>query len=436
MRWLSSALLLALLAALTALFLRANLGNVALLVPPYRIDVSLNLLLVLLLLLLIAVYWAARVVQKMADFPEYVRLYRARREEIGGNRALIESIKNFLEGRFARAEKSARAAQSSTATAGIAALIGARAAHRMQEYGRRDEWLDLAESDAVIDTARLVASAEMLTEQRDNKRALSAISRIQGGGRRHIHAMRVALNANLQAGRWDEALKAVRLLDKRNALHPVLARKLKYTIYRELIAAQGRDASAIEAMWRSIPEDDQRMPEIAIEAARSANRSTPPLGRVAAEAIEAALQESPVEWDDSILNLLDEYARTPAASARDQLERVERWLTSIPQDSRLRAALLRAAGSICLREQLWGKSRSYLLEGLAIESDPSTLLALARLSDAVGDFDGAAAYYRDAALKYAAESKVMPESPAAPLRTSQRDPVDWNLNTADGSNPA
>ena len=250
MRWLSSALLLALLAALTALFLKTNLGNVAVFVPPYRVDVSVNLALLVLVLLLSAVYWIARVVQKMADFPEQVRLYRARREEIGGNRALIESLKNFLEGRFARAEKSARAAQSTSSTAGIAALVGARAAHRMQEYARRDEWLDLAGLDTEIDTARLVASAEMLTEQRENDAALSAINSLQGEGRRHIHAMRIALSANLQSERWDEALKAVRLLEKRNALHPVLSRRLKCTIYRELLTAQSADPAALEAMWR------------------------------------------------------------------------------------------------------------------------------------------------------------------------------------------
>ena len=266
MRWLSSALLLALLAAFTALFLRINVGNVALFVPPYRIDVSVNLALLALVLLLSAVYWVARVVQKMADFPEQVRLYRARREEIGANRALVESVKNFFEGRFARAEKSARAAQSSSLTAGMAALVGARAAHRMQEYSRRDEWLDLAGLDADIETARLVVSAEMLTEQRENDAALSAINRLQGEGRRHIHAMRIALSANLQSGRWDEALKAVRLLEKRNALHPVLSRRLKFTIYRELFAAQSTDAAALEAMWRSVPEAERQSPEIALEA--------------------------------------------------------------------------------------------------------------------------------------------------------------------------
>ena len=418
MRWLSSALLLALLAAFTALFLRTNLGNVALFVPPWRIDVSLNLALLVLLLLLSAVYWTARAVQKMADFPEQVRLYRARREEIGGNRALVEAIKNFLEGRFARAEKSARAAQSSSTTAGVASLIGARSAHRMQEYARRDEWLERAESDGDMETARLVASAEMFTEQRENDAALAAINRLPGEGRRHIHAMRVALNANLQSARWDDALKAMRLLEKRNALHPVLTRKLKLSVYRELMAAQRHDPAALEALWRSVPDADRQVPDIALEAARLFNRTEPGLGRVAAEAIEAALQSSPLEWDDSARRLLDEYARTQAISARDQLQRVENWLKLAPPAGAepIRAALLRSAGLICLREQLWGKAKTYLLESLATERHPSTLLALARLSDAIGETDAAASYFRDAALGFADLPKAIAESPAAVLR--------------------
>lgn len=420
MGWLSSALLLALLAAFTALFLRTNLGNVAFFVPPYRVDVAVNLALVALLLLLALVYWTARAVQKVADFPEQVRLYRARREEIGGSRALIESIQSLLEGRFARAEKSARAAQSSSATAGIAALIGARAAHRMQEYARRDEWLDRAERDAAIESARLVASAEMLTEQRENAAALAAIDRLQGGGRRHIHAMRIALNANLQAARWDEALKALRLLEKRNALHPVLARKLKHATYRELIAAQRHDPAVLEAVWKAVPPADRQVPEIALEAARHFNRSEPALGRLAAEAIEAALQKPAGEWDDGSLRLLDEYARTQVVPARAQLEKVESWLKATPPAgaATTRAALLRTSGLICLREQLWGRAKACLLESLSIERDPTTLIGLARLSDAVGDEAGAAAYYREAAVGFVDLPRPPTDSPSAVLRSA------------------
>lgn len=418
MRWLSSALLLALLAAVVALVLQINAGNVAFLVHPYRIDVSLNLFVVVLVVLLAAVYWTARAIQKVADFPEQVRLYRARREEIGGQQALIDAVKSLLEGRFARAERAARAAQSSETTAGVAALIGARAAHRMQEYERRDEWLHRAETDRSMQTARLVSSAEMWTEQRESDSALDAIDRLQGAGARHIHATRIALNANLQSGRWDEALKAVRLLEKRNALHPVLARKLKHAIYRELLVAQRHDPAELEALWRRLPEADRTIPEIALEGARLLNLAG--RGQLAAETIEAALGRAPSTWDDDAEALLDEYARAQAFPARGQLERAEAWLAQAPLRGAIRAALLRTAGMICLREQLWGKARGYLQESLSEAPHPATFLALARLAEAVGDEAEAAVQYREAALGFA-NLPPSSENPAAALRVGLRE---------------
>jgi len=409
MRWLTSALLLALLAAAVALLLQLDVGNVAILVPPYRLDIGLSLLLLLLAGVLLLVYLVARALQKVADFPEQVRLYRARREETGGQQALVEAARSLLEGRFARAEKAARAAQSSQRTAGVAALIGARAAHRMQEMGRRDEWLALAEQRGDVETARLVTSAEMLSDQRDNDAALDAVARLQGSGARHIHVMRVALNASLQAGRWEDALKALRMLEKRNALHPVLARKFKLAAYTELLRAQRYDPASLEQAWSAIPAADRALPEIALEGARLLNvagRS----GR-AAEAIETALKVPPTRWDETGEALLDEYARACSFPARDQLAHVERWLAEVPHDGVIRAALLRTAGVLCLREQLWGKARSYLTESLAIRKEPETLVAMARLAEATGEFDEAQQHFREAALGFA---QALPDSAAAP----------------------
>jgi HemY protein len=418
MRWLSSALLLALLAAVVALILQINAGNVAFLVHPYRVDVSLNLFVVVLVVLLAVVYWVARAVQKVADFPERVQLYRTRREEIGGQQALIDAVKSLLEGRFARAERAARAAQTSDATAGVAALIGARAAHRMQEYERRDEWLGRAEGDSAMQTARLVSSAEMWTEQRENDNALDAIGRLQGAGARHIHATRIALNANLQSGRWDEALKAVRLLEKRNALHPVLARKLKHAIYHELMLAQRGDPAALETFWRRLPDGDRHVPEIALEGARMLNLAG--RGHLASEVIEAALGKSPAAWDETAEPLLDEYARANAFPARQQLERAEAWLAQAPPRGPIRASVLRTAGLICLREQLWGKAKGYLQDGLAEARHPATFLALARLAEAVDDAAEAALNYREAALGFA-NLTTGAQVPAVSLRAGMRE---------------
>jgi HemY protein len=419
MRWLTSALLLALLAAVVALILQINAGNVAFLVFPYRIDVSLNLFIVASMVLLAVVYWVARAIQKVVDFPEQVRLYRARREQTGGQQALIEAVRSLLEGRFARAEKAARAAQSSDSTAGVAALIGARAAHRMQEYERRDEWLHRAEGDTATQTARLVTSAEMWTEQRENDSALDAIARLQGAGARHIHATRIALNANLQSGRWNDALKAVRLLEKRNALHLVLARKLKHAIYRELMLAQRHDPAGLESSWRHLPQAEREIPEVALEGARLLN--TAGRGHLAAEIIETALGRSPAAWDDMAERLLDEYARAQAFPARSQLERAEAWLAQAPPRGPIRAALLRTAGMICLREQLWGKSKGYLQDSLAEARHPSTFLALARLAETVGDDAEAAQHYREAALGFANLPSATTDNAMAALRAGMRD---------------
>jgi HemY protein len=253
----------------------------------------------------------------------------------------------------------------------------------------------------------------MWTEARDNDAALGAIARLQAAGARHMHALRIALNANLQAGRWQDALKVVRVLEKRRALHPVLARRLKLAAYRERLEAQRFDPASLELAWNEIPAADRENPDIALAGARLLNLAG--RGGLAAAAIEAALGTSPADWDDSAGRLLEEYARAQAFPARTQLERVEAWIEKAPPETAVHAALLRAGGLLCLREQIWGKAASYLKESLQIAPEAGTLLALARLAEAVGDEVQATAQFREAALAYARQGAT--EIADATLRT-------------------
>lgn len=388
MRALVWTVVLAVLAVAAALLAQFNHGNVVVLVPPYRIELSLNLFLALAAALLFLVYWAARLAQKLADFPARVAMYRQRREEIGGQRALREAIRTLFEGRFSRAERAARAAQESPALAGLAALIGARAAHRLQQHARRDEWLERSEPDRELATARLVTSAEMWAEGRENARSLGALEELKEAGARHIHATRIGLAAYAQAGRWLDVLKGVRLLSKRKALHELAAARYKQRAYRELLQQQRHDAAALEQAWSEIPPEDRTQPDIALEGAQLlylAGR-----GRAAASAIEETLAR---HWD---ARLLDEYARAQSFPTRERIERAEAWLQEHPDDP----ALLRCVGVLCLSEQLWGKARHYLEESLRREVQPSTLLALARLAEVTGNDIEAAAHYREAALAF------------------------------------
>ena len=74
-----------------------------------------------------------------------------------------------------------------------------------------------------------------------------------------------------------------------------------------------------------------------------------------------------------------------------------------------------------MREQLWGKSKTYLQDSLAEDRHPSTLLALARLAEAVGDEAEAAAQYREAALGFANLPSAPAEQATAALRSGTRE---------------
>jgi len=180
-----------------AVLARFNPGNVVLFYPPYRIDLSLNFFIVLLVAafaLLLAIVAAVRATLAM---PRRVEQYRATRQLRESGRALHEALQSYLEGRFGRAEKLAERASSAPDHAGLAALIGARAAQRLQETARRDQWLAGVADDAGVRTARLMTTLELLSEDnKDTDAALAVLNELNAGGIRHAQALRLALKVN------------------------------------------------------------------------------------------------------------------------------------------------------------------------------------------------------------------------------------------------
>lgn len=384
-------LALAALAAVLATFLQSNEGSVVALAPPWRIDLSLNLFLLLCAFALWLAFRAGRLAQQMRDFPDRVRTYRERRSELTAQRGLREALRALLEGRFARAERAAQRAQSVPGIAALAALIGARAAHRMQEYGRRDQWLERAEHDPSLATARLVLSAEMWSEQRNNVQALQAISRLHGAGARHIHALRIALVAHLQSGHWNEALRIVQVLDKHRGLAPAASVAYRVAACRGLLRDARKDATRLLQSWHEIPARDRNLAEVALEGARRLHAAG--LDAEAGRAIELALAAA---WDD---RLVEQYGRCGEAGSRERIERVENWL----RDRRGDPALQYALGCLCLERQLWGKARACLEESHRLRPTRASALALARLSEQMGESAQAAERYRRIALATAHE---------------------------------
>jgi HemY protein len=373
---------------------RFNPGNVVLFYPPHRLDLSLNFFLVLQTLLFVLLYMLIRALRNTLKMPGRVAAYRRRKRERDSNKGLRDALKALFEGRFGHAEKAALRAADLAENAGLAALIGARAAHRMRQAERRDQWLAKIADDAGLKTARLMTMTELLVDEHKPEAALAAVRELNASGTRHIHALQWSLKANQQARNWPEVLRLVRSLDKHRALHPSLSARLRELAYESLLSNQSHDAEAVLRVWGAIPPADRIQPYVACRAAAalSARGLHDEARKVAADALIA-------NWDERVVRAYREAAApagTPALLA--QIERCEDWLRQRPADAELGFTL----GALCLKQKLWGKAQQHLEQALSDAADPRMVreahLKLAQMHEALLQPEQAAAHYRQCAL--------------------------------------
>ncbi|MEX3909875.1 heme biosynthesis protein HemY [Paraburkholderia sp. BR14319] len=371
---------------------RFDTGQVLLVYPPYRVDVSLNLFVVGIVVAFLLLYAILRFARNIVTMPRRVGAYRARMRAEKANSALRDAVGNLYAGRFSRAEKAARDSLADAKNTSAAGLIGATAAHRLHEYARRDEWLTQVD-DPDLQEARLMATADMRADGRDADGALAALTEMRTQGGRRIHAQQIALRAQQQLKNWSEVLKLVKTREKREALHPAVAVRLRQLAAENLLRDRRHNADALLELWQSLSNVERHSPRLADCAAElliALDRQAD-----ARKIVEEALAQN---WD---ARLLRRYPDTAGSDALPLIQKAEIWRKERPEDG----DLLFALGRLCLKQQLWGKAQSFLEAALksadATQNEPLKIRshrALARLHEQLGDGEKAASHYRESAL--------------------------------------
>ncbi len=376
MRWVFWILGLFAAAVALALALRLNAGGYALLVwPPYRVELSLNLLLLLLAAGFAVVYLLLRFIFGALGLPAKVRAFRERRRQENAHGMLLEALQAFFEGRYGLAEQAAARAMEAGESPGLGAVLAARAAHELRHYEQRDGYLARAQELAPGDAAmRIIAAARMLLDQR---RFQEALLELKGLPEKHTAALRLELKAQQQAGNWEQTLPLVDQLERRGVFDETQAGQLRGYAHAENLQRHALDRHALEECWQKIPARQQRDAKVAAAAAQCFTA----LGDCAQanQIIEQALEK---EWNSDLVAL---YAECAGSDAIRRIERAENWLKTNPHD----AVLLLVLGKLCTQQELWGKAQSYLEASLSVEPTYSAHLALAQLHEGLGNLDAA-----------------------------------------------
>ena len=94
------------------------------------------------------------------------------------------------------------------------------------------------------------------------------------------------------------------------------------------------------------------------------------------------------QWRGPIVRL---FGLVEATDSTKQLNRAEAWLGKRGEDP----DLLLAAARLCLRNELWGKARSYLESVITLRPAPEAYPEYGRLLNQLGEADAAAEAFRD-----------------------------------------
>ena len=413
------------IAVATTLFAGNNEATVTLFWPPYRVDLSLNLVVLGLVLLFFILHVALRAISVLLSLPGQARRWRIRHQERAMHVGLLDTLSHLAAGRFIRARKAAegvlaqerslarseRTLSYSVRLRALAHMLAAESAHALQDRAARDEHVQLAleqsarrQEQEVRDGLQLRA-ARWAIDDRDIQAAQQRLDELSQGAARRTLALRLRFKLARLARQTRQALEIARLLAKHRAFSPLAAQSLVRGLALELVQA-AHDPSQLERAWGQLDATERQMPEVAIQAAE----------RMLALDGEFTLAQ---HW---LLPVWDQMIRPATTLSQDQriklalvLERSfsqsggrpdVAWLTRIEsaQMGNPRDALLQyLAGVICMHLSLWGKAQQLLKQALSQLQDERlrrrAWQALALLAEQREDSVAATEAWRHAAME-------------------------------------
>lgn len=386
MRWLFWIILVLLGAIGLSLFAGNNEGYVLIVRPPYRLELSVNLLLALIIISFILLHVVLRLINYAQRLPGNVKAYKESKRFREGRAALVEALHALAAGRYAQAEKSAGRALELGEDAGMSALVAARASHKLKRRPQRDFYLAEAERLAPeASVARLLTHAESLLDDRQYPQALQILLRLYKSEPHYAPALRLELKVQLHLENWEHVLEVLQQLEKQEAIESWQIRQYRQQAIIQLLKRHANDLESLQAFWNKLPQESQLNPRIAEAAAKAFMQVGQ--GDQALKILEMSLTKA---WDTGLAEMLGD---CESSNPIRQLQQAEYWVTVQEGD----AGLLLALGRMCIRQQLWGKAQSYLEASISVKPTAKAHFELARMLERRGEMAAANQHYRHSA---------------------------------------
>lgn len=365
--------------AFGAHFLLSDPGHVVINFRGYLIEMSVPVLVLLTAALFASIWLIRKIVIAPRRIGEAAGRYRSARSGQKMTRGLIE----MAEGNFSRGEKMlGRSARTSDSPL-FNYLQAARAAHLQGRDERRDEWLRLAyQGTPEAANAVLLTQAEFQLDREQHEQALATLRQLDDNSQNHGQAMALMGRLYFKLGDWASLEKLLPRVKKHSQVKPEVLHDWTLRVHSEQLE-HAAEADAITMQWKNLPRPLRKEP-LLMEAYFSALMRTEQHAKAEKELV-AALKGN---WSGPLVRL---FGLVQGVDSSKQLKRAEGWLSTHGEDP----DLLLTAARLCLRNELWGKARSYLETVISLRPTPEAYQEYGSLLNQLGETDAAGDAYRN-----------------------------------------
>ena len=254
---------------------------------------------------------------------------------------------------------------------------------------RRDSYLRAAlNHGAKSGLAVGLAQADYYLQHQRAEEARAILVDLHSTHPKHAATLKKLMEALIVVEDWEGLLQIIPDLERRQVITVGKAEQLQHSAYRALFAraATMKDADYLRRLWERSPRHVRRNEDVLFDYARALDNADPQAG----DQLDLLLSDSiHRRWSDALVYA---YGLIHSPNVATQLTYAERWLKH-HADS---AVLLLTLGRLSVRNQLWGKGRSYLEASLAIEPQAETYRELGALLERLQKPEAALECYRKA----------------------------------------
>ena len=365
--------------AFAAHFLLADPGYVVISFRGYLIEMSVPVLVGIAVVLVLVVWLIRRIIVAPRRLGEAAGRFRSARSGQKMTRGMIE----VAEGNLARGEKMLARAASTSDSPLFNYLQAARAAHLQGRDERRDEWLRLAYKDTPeAANAVLLTQAEFQLDRSQYEQALATLRRLEEDSKNHVHALALMGRLYFRLEDWTALGELLPRLRKNTQIKADTLETWTIRVHKEALD-KAADAEVLDHTWKGVARNLKS--NLTLLEAYYNGLMRAGLHDRAEKELASSLKSN---WRGPLVRL---FGLVEATDTTKQLKRAEGWLKNHGEDP----DLMLAAARLCLRNELWGKARSYLETVLSMRPTPEAYQEYGALLAQMGEADAAAQAYCD-----------------------------------------